>query len=60
MFLIFASGKSADEMLAAARGRLGNDEETERRVVRGELRKIVELRLESCSDPCRPPEPASP
>ncbi|WP_327005145.1 2-oxo-4-hydroxy-4-carboxy-5-ureidoimidazoline decarboxylase [Dactylosporangium sp. NBC_01737] len=46
LFLIFASGKSADEILAAARGRLGNDEETERRVVRGELRKIVELRLE--------------
>jgi 2-oxo-4-hydroxy-4-carboxy-5-ureidoimidazoline decarboxylase len=45
-FLVFASGKSADEILAAARGRLGNDEETERRVVRGELRKIVELRLE--------------
>jgi 2-oxo-4-hydroxy-4-carboxy-5-ureidoimidazoline decarboxylase len=46
LFLIFATGKSADEILAAARGRLGNDEETERRVVRGELRKIVELRLE--------------
>jgi 2-oxo-4-hydroxy-4-carboxy-5-ureidoimidazoline decarboxylase len=46
LFLIFASGKSAAEILAAARGRLGNDEETERRVVRGELRKIVELRLE--------------
>jgi len=46
LFLIFASGKSAGEILAAARGRLGNDEETERRVVRGELRKIVELRLE--------------
>ena len=46
LFLIFASGKSAAEILASARGRLGNDEETERRVVRGELRKIVELRLE--------------
>ncbi|GAA3245054.1 2-oxo-4-hydroxy-4-carboxy-5-ureidoimidazoline decarboxylase [Dactylosporangium siamense] len=46
LFLVFASGKSADEILASARGRLGNDEETERRVVRGELRKIVELRLE--------------
>ncbi|MFC5008431.1 2-oxo-4-hydroxy-4-carboxy-5-ureidoimidazoline decarboxylase [Dactylosporangium cerinum] len=46
LFLVFASGKSADEILDAARGRLGNDEETERRVVRGELRKIVELRLE--------------
>jgi 2-oxo-4-hydroxy-4-carboxy-5-ureidoimidazoline decarboxylase len=46
LFLIFASGRTAPEILAAARGRLGNDEETERRVVRGELRKIVELRLE--------------
>ncbi|GAA1514980.1 2-oxo-4-hydroxy-4-carboxy-5-ureidoimidazoline decarboxylase [Dactylosporangium maewongense] len=46
LFLIFASGRSAPEILAEARGRLGNDEETERRVVRGELRKIVELRLE--------------
>ncbi|GAB3823971.1 2-oxo-4-hydroxy-4-carboxy-5-ureidoimidazoline decarboxylase [Dactylosporangium cerinum] len=46
LFLVFASGKSADEILDAARDRLGNDEETERRVVRGELRKIVELRLE--------------
>ncbi|MEV4133493.1 2-oxo-4-hydroxy-4-carboxy-5-ureidoimidazoline decarboxylase [Dactylosporangium sp. NPDC049742] len=46
LFLIFASGKSGPEILAEARGRLGNDEETERRVVRGELRKIVELRLE--------------
>ncbi|MET7420784.1 2-oxo-4-hydroxy-4-carboxy-5-ureidoimidazoline decarboxylase [Dactylosporangium sp. NPDC005555] len=46
LFLVFASGKTATEILAAARGRLGNDEETERRVVRGELRKIVELRLE--------------
>jgi 2-oxo-4-hydroxy-4-carboxy-5-ureidoimidazoline decarboxylase len=46
LFLIFASGKSADEVLMAARGRLRNNEETERTVVRGELRKIVELRLE--------------
>lgn len=46
LFLIFASGRSAPEILAAARGRLGNDDETERQVVRGELRKIVELRLE--------------
>ncbi|MFI5909196.1 2-oxo-4-hydroxy-4-carboxy-5-ureidoimidazoline decarboxylase [Dactylosporangium sp. NPDC051541] len=50
LFLIFASGKSAAEVLAAARGRLGNDDETERVVVRGELRKIVELRLERMAD----------
>lgn len=46
LFLIFASGRSAEEILAAARGRMRNDDEIERTVVRGELRKIVELRLE--------------
>jgi 2-oxo-4-hydroxy-4-carboxy-5-ureidoimidazoline decarboxylase len=46
VFLIFASGRSDVEMLASARERLGNDEATERRVVHGELTKIVRLRLE--------------
>jgi 2-oxo-4-hydroxy-4-carboxy-5-ureidoimidazoline decarboxylase len=46
VFLIFASGRSAGEMLAAARERLGNDEATERAVVRGELAKITKLRME--------------
>ncbi len=46
LFLIFASGRTAPEILAAARERLGHDDETERRVVRDELRKIVALRLE--------------
>ncbi|WP_433085545.1 2-oxo-4-hydroxy-4-carboxy-5-ureidoimidazoline decarboxylase [Dactylosporangium sp. CA-052675] len=50
LFLIFASGKSTDEVLAAARGRLRNDDDTERVVVRGELRKIVELRLERLAE----------
>jgi len=50
LFLIFASGKSADEILVAARGRMRNDEDTERTVVRGELRKIVELRLERLAE----------
>ena len=45
VFLIFATGRSAEEMLAAARERLNHDEETERRVVRGELSKITRLRL---------------
>ncbi len=45
VFLIFATGRTPDEMLAAARERLGNDEETERRVVRAELAKITELRV---------------
>lgn len=45
LFLIFASGRSDTELLAAARQRLGNDDETERRVVREELAAIVRLRL---------------
>ncbi|MEV6595910.1 2-oxo-4-hydroxy-4-carboxy-5-ureidoimidazoline decarboxylase [Actinoplanes sp. NPDC051346] len=50
VFLIFASGKTQEEILAAARERLDNDEETERRVVAGELRKIATLRLERLID----------
>jgi 2-oxo-4-hydroxy-4-carboxy-5-ureidoimidazoline decarboxylase len=46
VFLIFATGRSGAELLAEARLRLGNDEDTERAVVRGELTKIVKLRLE--------------
>jgi 2-oxo-4-hydroxy-4-carboxy-5-ureidoimidazoline decarboxylase len=45
VFLICATGLSVPEMLAALRGRLGNDPEAERDVVREELRKIVDLRL---------------
>jgi 2-oxo-4-hydroxy-4-carboxy-5-ureidoimidazoline decarboxylase len=50
VFLVFASGRSSAELLAAARERLGNDEETERAVVVEELRKIVLLRLERLVD----------
>jgi 2-oxo-4-hydroxy-4-carboxy-5-ureidoimidazoline decarboxylase len=46
VFLIFATGKSAGEMLAAARERLRNDEVSEQAVVRDELAKITRLRLE--------------
>lgn len=45
VFLIFATGATADQMLAAARERLGHDAPTERRVVRAELGRIVELRV---------------
>jgi 2-oxo-4-hydroxy-4-carboxy-5-ureidoimidazoline decarboxylase len=45
LFLIFASGRGPAEILAAARERLGHDDATERQVVRGELTKIVLLRL---------------
>ena len=45
VFLICATGRSAAGMLADLRDRLANDAETERAVVRGELAKIVGLRL---------------
>jgi 2-oxo-4-hydroxy-4-carboxy-5-ureidoimidazoline decarboxylase len=50
VFLIFASGRGKDEILAAARLRLENDDETERAVVRDELRKIALRRLEGILD----------
>ncbi|MCT2583835.1 2-oxo-4-hydroxy-4-carboxy-5-ureidoimidazoline decarboxylase [Actinophytocola gossypii] len=45
VFLIHATGLSAETMLTSLRARLGNDRETEREVVRAELGKIVDLRL---------------
>jgi 2-oxo-4-hydroxy-4-carboxy-5-ureidoimidazoline decarboxylase len=45
VFLIFATGRTDVEMLAAARERVGNDEATERLVVRSELGRIVARRL---------------
>ena len=50
VFLIFASGRTREEILAAARERLGNDEESERAIVADELRKIALLRLERVLD----------
>jgi 2-oxo-4-hydroxy-4-carboxy-5-ureidoimidazoline decarboxylase len=50
VFLIFASGKSPAQILARARERLANDDETERAVVAGELRQIAVLRLERLLD----------
>ncbi|WP_277949992.1 2-oxo-4-hydroxy-4-carboxy-5-ureidoimidazoline decarboxylase [Bailinhaonella thermotolerans] len=45
VFLIRAAGRGAEEMLAELRRRLGNDPETERAEVRGQLAGITELRL---------------
>jgi 2-oxo-4-hydroxy-4-carboxy-5-ureidoimidazoline decarboxylase len=45
VFLICATGRPAGEILAALHQRLGNDEATERDVVRAELAAIVRLRL---------------
>lgn len=45
VFLVNATGRSAAEILANLRSRLRNDEETERAVVREELRGIVAVRM---------------
>jgi len=45
VFLICATGLSASELLDALRGAVTNPVEAERDVVRGELAKIVRLRL---------------
>lgn len=50
VFLICATGLSAEEMLAALRRRLTNDAATEAGVVRDELRKIAVLRLAKVVD----------
>jgi OHCU decarboxylase len=46
VYLVCASGRSGEELLALLRRRLGNDPATERRVARDELGKINRLRLE--------------
>lgn len=46
VYLVCASGRSAEEMLAILTERLDNDPDTERRVMRSELAKINRLRLE--------------
>jgi 2-oxo-4-hydroxy-4-carboxy-5-ureidoimidazoline decarboxylase len=45
VYLVCASGRSAEELLAILTDRLGNDPETERHVMRTELLKINGLRL---------------
>jgi OHCU decarboxylase len=46
VYLVCASGRSGEELLAVLRSRLRNDLPTERRVVREELGKINRLRLQ--------------
>jgi len=59
LFLIFASGRTEGEILAAARQRLGNDPGTERRVVHEELRQIVLLRLRRLLSGPSTPDPGT-
>lgn len=51
VFLICAAGKSADEMLAAARARLRNDPETELRIGAEQQALITGLRLRKLVQP---------
>lgn len=46
VYLVFAAGRSAAELLDVCRARLDNDPETERGVVLNELAKINRLRLD--------------
>lgn len=46
VYLVCATGRSAEELLAILVDRLSNDPATERRVMRSELAKINRLRLE--------------
>ena len=45
VYLVCATGRTAPELLAILEERLGNDPETERRVLRVELAKINRIRL---------------
>ena len=46
IYIVCATGKSAEEMLAICRARMNDDPETEHRRAADEQRKITELRLE--------------
>jgi OHCU decarboxylase len=50
IYIVFATGKSAEEMLALARERLQNDADVELRVAAEEQRKITRVRLEKLLD----------
>jgi 2-oxo-4-hydroxy-4-carboxy-5-ureidoimidazoline decarboxylase len=45
VYLVCATGRSAEELLAICRSRLGNDPDTETAVIRVELAKITRIRL---------------
>lgn len=50
VYLVCASGRTGEELLAVLRARLGNDPATERRAVREELGKINRLRLQRLAE----------
>jgi OHCU decarboxylase len=50
IYIVCATGKSAQELLAIAQGRLMNDPDVELKVAAEELKKIMHLRLEKIFD----------
>jgi 2-oxo-4-hydroxy-4-carboxy-5-ureidoimidazoline decarboxylase len=54
IYLVCATGKSAEEMLALLEQRMTNDPATELRVAAGEQAKITRLRLEKMFEPSSP------
>jgi 2-oxo-4-hydroxy-4-carboxy-5-ureidoimidazoline decarboxylase len=59
VFLICASGRPAEQILAEARRRLGNDAAAEQQEVRAELAAIALLRLERLAETATPATPAT-
>lgn len=51
IFIVCATGKSADEMLAILRDRLDNDPSAELVIAAGEQKKITHIRLAKIGDP---------
>lgn len=50
VFLISATGRSGEEILAELRRRTANDDATETETIKGELRKLVAIRLPKMLD----------
>ena len=50
IFIVCASGQTAEQMLTKLRARMTNDPATEIRIAAGEQAKITELRLDRLSD----------
>ncbi|MEC3997834.1 2-oxo-4-hydroxy-4-carboxy-5-ureidoimidazoline decarboxylase [Actinacidiphila sp. DG2A-62] len=58
VFLIRAAGRTGAQMLAALKGRIGNDPDTEREIVRTELAGINRIRLTRLAGAAAEPETA--
>jgi len=54
IYIVCATGKTADEMLKLARSRLANDKVTEARIAAEEQRKITHIRLTKLLQPAAP------